>query len=591
MDEPGRGRCPGQSFAGQSFAGNSFKRTDGRVSCRRKRLSPSRSMLSPLREPIFRALWIAAFVSNIGSFMQEIGSAWLMTSLAPTPFLVALLQTALYLPYFLLALPAGAFADVFDRRRLLIIGQIWMLIAAAALGLVCIFNLVNAWTLLTLTFMLAVGGAITGPAWNAAIPELVSKENLEPAIAIGSVGYNVARGIGCALGGLAVAALGPGPVFILNAVTFIGVVIVFWRWKQAPVEYSTQPGEKIPGAMKAGLRFVRHSPALISVFVRSTAYAICTSAMWALIPLIAKDNLKLNSGGYGLLLAFFGLGTLLGAIFLPRVRRTVSLDHVTVFGKIAFAVALVGLAYAQHAVTAAIFMVIFGVSWIVVNSCLSMGAQKASPQWVRARALAVHILLFLGSFALASAGWGQLAVYTGLTTPLLVAAAGLAISLFLTPRFPLIIAESLDTTLSDHWTNPKVAVQPHPDHGPVLITVEYLIDPARSREFAHAMNLLALQRKRDGAFQWHLFFDVANPSKQIETFMVESWAEHMRQHERVTISDREAEDRVAAFHIGEKLPVVRHLVNAYDGLDERMAIVPINIFDQAKTFATDARSV
>lgn len=532
-------------------------------------------MWSPLKEPLFRVLWIAAFVSNIGSFMQEVGSAWLMTSLAPTPLLVALLQTALYLPFFFLALPAGAFADVFDRRRLLIIGQLWMLVSSLLLGFLCIFNMVNAWILLALTFMLAIGGSITGPAWNAAIPDLVSKKNLEPAIAIGSVGYNVARGIGCGIGGLAVAAAGPGPVFILNAVSFIGVVIVFMGWKTEPVPETTMPGERIAGAIKAGLRFVRHSPALISVFARSVSYAVSTSAMWALIPCIAKDTLKLDSSGYGLLLAFFGLGTLLGAAWMPRMRRTVSLDLVTTYGKGFFIVGLVGLSFATHPFTACIFMIFCGISWIIVNSSLNMGAQKASPAWVRARALSVHILLFLGSFAIASALWGQLAAVTNLATPLLIAAAGLSASLLLTSKFQLGIAEQLDTTLSDHWTDPKLAVEPHPDHGPVLVTVEYLIDPSRAREFALAMSVLALQRKRDGAYQHHLFLDVSNPSRHIETFMIESWAEHMRQHERVTVSDRKAEDQVNSFHIGDKPPVVHHLINASDTLSNTLSLVDL----------------
>ncbi|HEY9788115.1 MAG TPA: MFS transporter, partial [Candidatus Obscuribacterales bacterium] len=465
-----------------------------------------------------------------------------------------------------------------DRRRLLILGQLWMLSAAFTLGLLCIFNIINPWILLGLTFMMAIGAVITGPAWNAAIPELVSKDNLEPAIALGSMGYNVARGIGSAIGGLAVAALGPGPVFILNAISFLGVIVVFMKWKRQRVKYSTAR-EKVSGAIRAGLRFVRHSPALKSIFVRSATYACCSSAMWALLPLIAREKLHLSSGGYGLLLAFFGLGTLVGAAILPRLRKTVSLDDVTTFGKLLFGGALVGLAYAQNGVTASLFMIGFGLSWIVVNSCLNVGAQKASPAWVRARALSVHILVFLGCFAISSALWGELANHYGLDTPLLIAAVGLGLSLLLAKHFPLGIAESLDTTLSDHWTDPNNVIEPHPDHGPVVVTVEYFIDPERSREFAEAMRALSLQRKRDGAFQWHLFCDVSNPSRHVETFFVESWAEHLRQHERVTVSDKEAEDKVNSFHIGPQPPVVHHLINAYmpDSSDKELVLLDVNI--------------
>jgi len=521
------------------------------------------SMWSPLGEPVYRALWIAAVVSNIGSFMQEVGSAWLMTTIRPDPLMVALLQTAAYLPFFILAVPSGAFADVIDKRKLLLIGQVWMLSASLALGILSIYHLVTPWILLALTFMLAVGAAITGPAWNAAIPDLVPKEKLEPAIALGGVGYNSARGIGSALGGLVVAKLGAGPVFILNAISFVGVLLVFFFWKPAQKPHSKHPREHIVGAVRAGFRFVRHSPPLKAVMIRSGSYGACTSAMWALLPLIAKEELHLDSLGYGTLLAIFGAGTLLGAAILPRLRSTISLDQVTGVGKILFAGAMLGLAYAQNLVTAALFMIGAGVSWIVVNSMFSMGAQKASPAWVRARALAFHILVFLGTFAITSAIWGQVAALTGLDTPLVVASCLLVLSLLLTRPFPLGIAETIDTTMSAHWSDPKRANEPHPNHGPVLVTVEYLIDPGQLDKFTEAMSALSIQRRRDGAFQWHLFCDVSNPERQLETFFVESWAEHMRQHERVTVSDRLVEDKCNAFHVGENPIVVRHFINSY----------------------------
>lgn len=525
-------------------------------------MNTSRSMWSPLGEPVYRALWIAAVVSNVGSFMQEVGSAWLMTSIAPNPLMVALLQTAAYLPFFLLAIPSGAFADVVDKRKLLIIGQLWMLLSSLALGVLSIYDLVTPWVLLGLTFMMAIGGSITGPAWNAAIPELVPKDKLEPAIALGGVGYNAARGVGSALGGLAVSAFGPGPVFILNAASFVGVLIVFFNWKPS-IKQHGRHRERMVGAVRAGFRFVRHSPALKAVLVRSGSYGACTSAMWGLLPLIAKQELHLDSLGYGTLLAIFGAGTLIGAAILPRLRSVISLDQVTGFGKILFAGAMLGLAYAQNLITAALFMVGAGISWIIVNSMFSMGAQKAAPAWVRARALAFHILVFLGTFAVTSAVWGQIATYTGLDFPLIAASGLLVISVFLCRPFPLGIAELIDTTMSDHWTDPKYANEPHPNHGPVLITVEYIIDPAKLPEFTEAMSALSIQRRRDGAFQWHLFCDVSNPQRQLETFMVESWAEHMRQHERVTVSDRLVEDKVNSFHIGTSAIIVRHLINSY----------------------------
>lgn len=517
------------------------------------------SMWAPLSVPLFRALWLAATFSNIGTFMQDVGAAWLMTSLTISPVMVALMQTATYLPFFMLSLPAGALADLVDRRKLLIFGQGWMLIAAFALACLTYFNIVGPWWLLTFTFMLGIGNAITSPAWNASTPELVPRDKLEPAIALGGLSYNVSRGLGSALGGLIVAAAGPAAVFLLNAISFLAVIFVVAQWNHKPNEQ----GERIFGAMRAGVRYVRHSPTLVSVMTRSAVFAAASASMWALLPLIGREQIKLDSIGYGLLLSIFGVGCILGAFVLPILRRKFTLDHLNSIGNLLFAISLVILALSRHFAVASAAMLDAGAAWIIVNSSMNAAAQLAIPSWVRARAMSVYILVFQGSVAIGSLLWGQIAsLEGGLPLALIISAVCMCANLVLALRFKLSMVEGYDTSMSSHWKDPNLVYEPSPDNGPVLVTVEYVIDPSKAKEFTEAANVLGKVRRRDGAYQWHLFFDLARPERYFETFMIESWGEHVRQHERVMMADKLVEDRVNAFHIGEKSITVHHLISA-----------------------------
>jgi MFS family permease len=277
----------------------------------------SASAWGPLREPLFRALWIAAVASNVGTWMEDVGEAWLMTSLTSSTLLVALVETAGSLPVVLLAIPSGAFADLVDRRRLLLITQAWMLIVAATLGVLTVTGHTTPWLLLTLAFALGLGAAANAPAWEAITPELVTRDELPAAVTLGAVAFNVARAIGPALGGLLVAAIGSGAVFLLNAVSFLGVIIVLYRWRR-PVEKSNLPPEHVLGALRAGLRYVRHTPTIQAVLVRAATFILCASALWALLPLVARRGLGLSAAGYGVLLGCIGLGGVTGASFLPN---------------------------------------------------------------------------------------------------------------------------------------------------------------------------------------------------------------------------------------------------------------------------------
>lgn len=512
---------------------------------------------SPLRTPIFRMLWIASFASNVGTLMQSVGASWLMTSLSPS--MTPLVQTAVNLPTFLLALPAGALADVLDRRKLLLVTQLWMLLVATLLGCLTISGIMTPWLLLGFTFVLGLGAALNGPAWQAIIPELVPRGELASAVALNSAGFNLARAVGPAMGGLVVALAGPGFTFLLNAASFLGVLYVLFRWERKP-EPSVLPAERVWGAMAAGLRYVQHSPPIQAVLLRSGTFVLSASALWALLPLIARYELGLGPSGYGILLGCLGAGAVLGATLMPRLKLLLSLDLTLIL-----APALYGLGMSVPAWTANFWAVCggmlgAGVGWLVFLSHCSTAIQVSVPAWVRGRALAVNLLAVFGSLALGSAAWGGIAQRWGLPTALWIACLSLFGILALTFRFRIPSGEGLDLAPARHWEDPVLVHDVPMEQGPVFVFVEYRIDPAESEAFARAMAPMRRIRLRDGAIRWSLFKDTADPGRMVESFVVESWIEHLRQHERVTVSDRAVEERAQAFHQGPNPPAVSHFI-------------------------------
>jgi len=517
------------------------------------------SAWSPLRESVFRALWIATVVSNIGTWMQDVGEAWLMTSLTPSPVLVALVETAGSLPVVLVALPAGALADVVDRRRLLLVMQTWMCVAASAMGILALMGHMTPARLLLLTFLLGVGSAMSNPVWQAITPDLVPPSDLPAAITLSGVGINIARALGPALGGLVVAASGPWAVFFLNAASFIAIMVVIYRWQPAP-RRSKLPPEDIIGAMRTGTRYLRHSPELQTVLVRSGIFVVCASALWALLAQQARRGLGLRSFGYGLLLGCIGLGAIIGAWLLPKVRERLSMNQLVAAATVVFAIATTSLAYVHSFGVLAVALAGGGVAWIAVLSSLNVSAQTVTPSWVRARVMAVYLLVFMGGLAAGSAVWGFVAARVGVSTALLFAALGMLIGLVATWRYRLVSNENLSLTPSMHWPEPVVLIDTEPTEGPAITVIEYRIDPNTADEFLQAMKEMRRIRQRDGAIRWNLLRDAADPQRYIESFVTESWAEHLRQHERVTAEDREAEQRAQAFHLGPQPPRITHLI-------------------------------
>lgn len=494
--------------------------------------------------------------------MQDVGAGWMMASLAPSPLMVALVQAATTLPMFLLALPAGALADIVDRRRLLLITQTWMLAAALGLGALTVVGKTGPVALLAFTFLLGLGAALTSPAWQAIIPEVVSRDELPAAVALGSIGINVARAVGPALGGMAIAALGPGAPFLLNAASFVGILAVLWRWNRPPTQ-NVLPAERFVSAMRAGLRYARHSPPFKSVLVRTAAFVIPGSALWALLPLVAKTQLGQGPQGYGIMLGVLGVGAVAGAMVLPRLRQRFSVDLLTASAIVAFAAATVALAVLRNFPLLCASMAVGGGAWLTLLSSANTAAQTTIPSWVRARAMAIYFMLvFFGGMATGSILWGAVATAIGIPGALLLAAAGLFLGLTTVPRWRLATGEGLNLAPSRHWPAPDLAMEPAPDDGPVLVAVEYLIADNDVSAFLAAVRELRLERRRNGAMRWGIYRDLEMQGRFVETFIVESWSEHLRHHERVTEEDRAVEKQVRRYHRGGEAPMVSHLLAA-----------------------------
>ena len=491
--------------------------------------------------------------------MQDVGESWLMTSLTPSPVLVALVETAGSLPVVLVALPAGALADIVDRRRLLLVMQVWMFVAASAMGIIALMGQMTPGRLLWLTFFLGVGSAMSNPVWQAITPELVPPSDLPAAITLSGVGINIARAIGPALAGLIVAASGPWAVFLLNAASFVGIIFVVYRWRPAPRK-SKLPPEEIIGAMRAGVRYLRHSPELQTVLLRSGIFVVCASALWALLPQQARRHLGLGSFGYGLLLGCIGLGAIIGAWLLPKIQERLSVNGLVAAGTVVFALATISLAYVHSFGVLAAALAAGGVAWIAVLSSLNVSAQTVTPSWVRARVMAVYLLVFMGGLAAGSAVWGFVAARVGVSAALLFAAIGLLIGPVAAWRYRLAGNSNLPLTPSLHWPEPIVLIDAEVTEGPAITIVEYRINPKTASEFLKAMNEMKRIRQRDGAIRWNLLRDTADPQRYVESFVTESWADHLRQHERVTAENREVEQRAQAFHIGPEPPKITHLI-------------------------------
>ena len=524
-----------------------------------QRLTPAAgpaSAWAPLRYyPIFRALWIAQFASNVGTWMQTVGAQWLLID--QSPLLVSLVQTATSLPIVLLALPAGAWADLVDRRRLLLGAQFGMFVAAATLAAMTFLGAASPPVILTLTFLLGCGNAVAGPAWQAIQPDLVDRAVLPQAAALNGVNMNLARAVGPALGGVIVAIAGAGWVFALNAASFVGIAAVVARWR-APERGDQGSRERLVEALRAGGRYVRHALIVRRLLYRAILFIPAASAVWALLPVVAARNLHLGSAGYGLLLGMVGVGAVAGALVIPRLRARVGSARLVTGAMFVTAGAIGLVATLGNAALVGIALVPVGGAWIAVMSSLNSGLQLALPNWVRARGLAYYLAVFQGTQAIGAVIWGVVADRTSVTTALLVAAAVLALGATLGLRSPMPDTSNLDRTPSAHWPAPQLIFTPNADDGPVLVTLTYRVPEHNVAAFTDAMRHVGRSRRRTGALRWELFRDGAEPAKFVESYLVGTWAEHLRQHEhRLTGADRRFEEEAQRYALGA--PQVAHL--------------------------------
>ena len=512
---------------------------------------------SPLRVQLFRSLWIAGLVSNIGTFMHTVAAGWAITDLTRSPTLVSLVQTAWTVPGFLLALLAGALADVLDRRRLIIATQFASMIVAAVLGAFELSHHLTVPLLLLFTFLLSTAGTMAAPAFMAVTPELVDRSELPKAIGLNSVSTNIAQSAGPALAGIVIAIAGPGTVFLVNAASFLGIVLVVRRWH--PTRDTTLPAEHIGAAMRTGVRYVRNSPRLQLLAVRLILAITATSALGALLPIVARGRLGVSAGQFGLLSTAMGVGAVAAVWLLPRLNRIATPDVVVCIAALLWAGGTAVFAIAAALPLALCGLLLTGAGTMAVMNVLFSMYTLLLPSWVRGRASSVAMLtVWLGASAGAVA-WGALATTTSARTALLAAACGhLAVTLLATITLPIGRQEDVDITQVT-WAMPELQFPPGEDAGPVLITIDWQIDPSTVDAFAAAMIPVRRQRRRDGAYNWGLFHDLEAPGHMVESYCVSTWSEHERQHHRSTAADDLEQSAARALLVSNETHVHHHL--------------------------------
>jgi MFS family permease len=533
---------------------------------------------APLRSPLFRAVWLASMASNIGTWMHQVGSAWLMTSLTKDAQMNALVAAAGSLPMFLLSLPAGALGDIIDRRKLIVFTQAWSVVMAGGMALLTLLNMMTPWSVIIFSFLMSLGGAMNGPVMQAVLPEIVKKRQLPTAMSLGGIGWNLSRIIGPLLGGVIISVAAgllpqkgtaPGVVFALNAISYLAVLMVFARWKR-PVRDVDMPPEHMLGAVRAGWRYTQHSPELRAILVRIFGFIIFASVQFSLLPLYARELLHLNASGYASLLGSFGAAAVFANLVFPRLRERYTPSQLIAYSSLATALNLIIMAvmvYAHSSVSESVMiwvvrasMIFGGTAWPIMMQTCNVTLVRSVPNWVRSRAAGMFSTVFMGGTTIGSAIWGGVAREHDIPTAFLGAAIGLVLGPLVLQRFVIVDPGNANLSPSLHWPQPEMQVEPEPEEGPVLVTVEYEIAPEDAEAFVAAMEPVRRLKLRNGALRSNLFQDTADPTRWVETVLVGSWNEHMRQHARITHLDREIEDAAHAYHRGPEPPKVSHLI-------------------------------
>jgi MFS family permease len=523
-------------------------------------MTAAESTWSSLRHPAFRGLWHSSTYYFIGNAMQTMAAAWMMLELTGSSFLAALVQTAVFLPMFLLSLPAGVLADIADRRRL-IMGSLWVQAGSGALlAALLLAGLGNAAALLFFIFVAGCCVALLTPAWNAAIAETVARDELPQAITLVSIAYNAARALGPALAGIVAALAGSPWNFVLVVLSTLVMAYAVRRWPPKPHPPSRLPAERLWGGMLSALRYAWHSPSIRAQLVRTGAYAGCGSALWALLPVIGQRQLDLGAAGVGLLVGCMGAGAVAAGFVLVRLRARLGLEWLVIGGCIAYAAVMVVTAAVRWAWLVYPALALGGAAWMSVMTTFNTATQTSAPPWVKARAVAMHTLCSLGAFALGSALWGALSGIASLDTALYAAAASMAAGALLARPFPLRMGEAREVTPVVMWDDFRVADEPAPEAGPVAVEIGYRVCADQVPAFLDAVSQLRASRRRDGATFWRVYRDLADSTRYVERFIVTSWADYLRQRARGTLADQEAENRLREFLIDGEAVTMQHYI-------------------------------
>jgi len=524
------------------------------------------STLAPLRNETFRLIWLASLVSNFGGLIQGVGAAWMMASISTSANMVALVQASTSLPIMLFSVAAGALADNFDRRRLMLTAQCFMFVVSIALTLFAWQGLVTPWLLLTFTFLIGCGTALNNPAWQASVGDLVPRADLPAAVSLNSMGFNITRSVGPAIGGAIVAAAGAAAAFAVNALSYFALLFALLRWKPQ-TEAKPLPREDFGRAISAGLRYVTMSPNIGKVLLRAFAFGLATSSILSLLPLIARDLVAGGPFTFGMLLGCFGAGAVGGALTSGWVREKLSSETITRLAFASFAASAAIAAVSSSALLTGLVLAVCGASWVMALSLFNTTVQLSTPRWVVARTLSLYQTAVFGGIAAGSWLWGTTAEAHGAETALLASAVAMVAGAALGLRFALPGLDSLDLAPLNRFSEPDLPLDLKPRSGPIVILIDYEIAEADIPDFLEAMTERRRIRIRDGAGQWALMRDLENPTVWTETYHVPTWVEYVRHNQRRTQADAENGEKLRRLHRGAEAPRVHRMI-------ERQTIVP-----------------
>ena len=516
------------------------------------------SVAAPLRHPVFRRIWLASLVSNLGLLIQGVGAAWAMTQMTSAADKVALVQTALMLPIMLISMPAGAIADMYDRRIVALVSLSIALSGATALTVMAWLNLVTPEILLIFCFVVGSGNALFGPAWQSSVSEQVPAETLPSAVALNGISYNIARSFGPAIGGIIVATAGAVAAFAANAIFYIPLLVVLFLWRRVS-EPSRLPRERLNRAMVSGVRYIANSPSIRIVLARTLVTGVIGGSVMALMPLVARDLLHGGAQTYGIMLGAFGMGAVIGALNIAELRKRLSGEAAIRACTLSMAGAIAAVALSREPVLTAAALVLAGGVWMAAVALFNIGVQLSAPRWVAGRSLAAFQASIAGGIAIGSWGWGRLTDAAGVETALLVSAALMCASplLGLWLGMPRVGARNEDAEV---LADPEVRLSLTGRSGPLVVEIEYRVDQENARAFHNVMQEVQLSRQRNGAYGWSIARDIADPELWTERYHCPTWLDYLRQRNRSTQSERALHQRAIDFHLGPDPVRVRRML-------------------------------